>query len=98
LFFCQDEYGNQAAEMAVMKPECYVLKPQREGGGNNVYGEKVREVLLSMNNSLERTSWILMERIVPPIQKGYMIRPGGSEVPQMVDLVSELGIFGVIIG
>lgn len=98
LFFCQDEDGNRAAEMAIMKPECYVLKPQREGGGNNVYGEKVREVLQSMTDSQERTAWILMERIIPPVQKGYMIRPGGPEVPQLVDLVSELGIFGVIIG
>ncbi|PNF30929.1 Glutathione synthetase [Cryptotermes secundus] len=93
-----DEDGNRAAEMAIMKPECYVLKPQREGGGNNVYGEKVREVLQSMTDSQERTAWILMERIIPPVQKGYMIRPGGPEVPQLVDLVSELGIFGVIIG
>lgn len=98
LFFCQDEDGNRAAEMAIMKPECYVLKPQREGGGNNVYGEKVREVLQSMTDSRDRTAWILMERIIPPVQKGYMIRPGGPEVPQMVDLVSELGIFGVVIG
>jgi len=93
-----DEDGSCAAEMAVMKPECFVLKPQREGGGNNVYGEKVREVLQSMTNSKEQTAWILMERIIPPVEKGYIIRPDGPEIPQIVDLVSELGIFGVVIG
>ncbi|XP_069676038.1 glutathione synthetase-like isoform X4 [Periplaneta americana] len=93
-----DEHGNKAAEMAIMNPDSYVLKPQREGGGNNVYGEKVSEVLQSMTDSSERTAWILMERIIPPIQKGYMIRPGGPSIPKLVDLVSELGIFGVIIG
>ncbi|XP_021934218.1 glutathione synthetase-like isoform X2 [Zootermopsis nevadensis] len=93
-----DEHGNRAANMAIMMPDGYVLKPQREGGGNNVYGEKIREVLQSMTDSPERTAWILMERIVPPVQKGYIIRPGGPKVPQMVNLVSELGIFGVIIG
>lgn len=98
MFICQDEHGNHAANLAIMKPEAYVLKPQREGGGNNVYGEKVRDVLQSMSDSPERTAWILMERIIPPVQKGYTIRPGGPKVPQMVDLVSELGIFGVIIG
>lgn len=27
--------------MAIQNPEKYVLKPQREGGGNNVYGKEV---------------------------------------------------------
>jgi len=93
-----DEDGSRAAEMAVMKPECFVLKPQREGGGNNVYGEKVREVLQSMTNPKDQTAWILMEHIIPPVEKGYVIRPDGPEVPQLMDLVSELGIFGVVIG
>ena len=30
--------------MAMEDPERFVLKPQREGGGNNVYGEEIREV------------------------------------------------------
>ena len=84
--------------MAIANPHHYVLKPQREGGGNNVYGEKVREVLQSMHDSEERNAWILMERITPPVQRGYMIRPGGPDTPDTVDLVSELGIFGVVIG
>lgn len=46
----------------------------------------------------ERSGWILMERIFPPISKGYMLRPGGTMPPTIVDLVSELGIFGAIIG
>lgn len=75
-----------------------MLKPQREGGGNNIYGLEVREAMLSMKDTKERSAWILMERINPPLTKGYMVRPGGPEVPPLVDLVSELGIFGVIIG
>lgn len=47
---------------------------------------------------IERSAWILMERIMPPISKGYMIRPGGPMPPPLVDLVSELGIFGAVIG
>lgn len=40
-----------------------------------------------------------MERIFPPITKGYMIRLGaGNQIPVICDLVSELGIFGAIIG
>ena len=48
--------------------------------------------------SEERSAWILMDRIHPPVTKGYMVRPGGPMPPLIVDLVSELGIFGVIIG
>lgn len=47
---------------------------------------------------IERSAWILMERILPPISKGYMVRPGVSSPPSIVDLVSELGIFGAVIG
>lgn len=39
-----------------------------------------------------------MERISPPISKSYMIRPGGLVPPPIVEMVSELGIFGAIIG
>jgi len=75
----------------------YVLKPQREGGGNNIYGADIPAALLGMTE-LERSAWVLMERIFPPISKGYMVRPGGPVIPEIVDLVSELGIFGAIIG
>ncbi|XP_017780714.1 PREDICTED: glutathione synthetase-like isoform X2 [Nicrophorus vespilloides] len=93
-----DEFGDQGVQMALDSPERFVLKPQREGGGNNVYGQNVREAVYKMKDSKERTAWILMERINPPVSKSYMIRPGGPEVPELVDLVSELGIFGLIIG
>lgn len=49
-------------------------------------------------SEVERSAWILMERIFPPISKGYMIRPSGPTPPPLVDLVSELGIFGAVIG
>jgi len=38
-----------------------------------------------------------MDRINPPLQKNYMIRPTLDE-PLYTDVVSELGIFGVVIG
>jgi len=93
-----DEAGDQAIQMALDNPERFVLKPQREGGGNNVYGTDIRDAILSMKDSKERTAWILMERIIPPISTGYMIRAGGPKVPTPIEMVSELGIFGVIIG
>ncbi|KAF9420490.1 hypothetical protein HW555_003240 [Spodoptera exigua] len=93
-----DENGERAVEMGLKDAEKFVLKPQREGGGHNVYGAEVREALQRMRHSRERAAYILMERILPPLVQGYVIRPGAAMPPPVVDLVSELGIFGVIIG
>ncbi|KAK9873866.1 hypothetical protein WA026_002223 [Henosepilachna vigintioctopunctata] len=93
-----DEFGNQAVQMALDDPERFILKPQREGGGNNIYGMDVRTAMLNMKDSKERSAWILMERIHPPLSKTYIVRPESEEVPDLVDVVSELGIYGVVIG
>lgn len=74
------------------------MKPQREGGGNNIYGADIRVALEKFSNSSERSAYILMERIQPPLCPGYIVRPGQSGLPLLSKLVSELGIFGVIIG
>lgn len=80
---------------AIDHPERYVLKPQREGGGNNLYGEALRSKLMQAQKStsgLEDVGdLILMERIMPPKHKAVMIRLGQAAV---VDTVSELGIYG----
>lgn len=89
--------GAEAVRLALANPSKYVLKPQREGGGNNVYDTDIPAALANMS-SLERSAWILMERIFPPISRGYMVRPDGPVRPEIVELISELGIFGVIIG
>ncbi|XP_076061733.1 glutathione synthetase-like isoform X3 [Oratosquilla oratoria] len=88
--------GDKAVEMAIEYPEKYVLKPQREGGGNNIYGEEIRTVLKRVQHSSEREAYILMDRIRPPILSNYVVRP--HEPVKLIDVVSELGIFGVIIG
>jgi hypothetical protein len=89
--------GNAGVEKALADPEKYVLKPQREGGGNNVYGSDIKQVILGMKDSEERSAWILMDRIQPPVQANYIVRPG-QPVLEPQDIVCELGIFGVVIG
>ncbi|XP_049517261.1 glutathione synthetase-like isoform X3 [Dermacentor silvarum] len=88
--------GHKAAEEAIAKPHNYVLKPQREGGGNNVYGDDVRHKLQAMGRTKEREGYILMDLIQPPITKNYIVRPGGEV--SVCNVNSELGIFGVILG
>jgi len=90
------EAGDRAVKMAIDNPDKFVLKPQREGGGNNVYGEEIRQVLEKIKDSSEREAYILMDKIQPPLQNNYVVRP--REPVKMVETVSELGIFGVCIG
>ncbi|XP_051161209.1 glutathione synthetase-like [Leptopilina boulardi] len=92
-----DENGEKAVAKGISEPRKYVLKPQREGGGNNFYDDNVREQLEKFKDSKERSGWILMDRIFPPLLKNYIIRAGNEEnKPQ--DVICELGIYGVIIG
>ncbi|KAH7961477.1 hypothetical protein HPB52_009320 [Rhipicephalus sanguineus] len=88
--------GHKAAEEAIANPRNYVLKPQREGGGNNVYGDDVRNKLQALGRTKEREGYILMDLIQPPITTNYIVRLG-DEVSKC-NVVSELGIFGVILG
>jgi len=50
-------------------------------------------------NSKERSAWILMDKINPPTQQNYLIRPNQSNAQNstLCDVVSELGIFGTIL-
>ena len=77
-------------------PTKFVVKPQREGGGNNVYGEDIVPFLKSIENSSERDAYIMMDRIHPPTTENYMVRPHSPT--KRVKVISELGIFGYIIG
>jgi glutathione synthase len=62
-----------AISKAIEDPSKYVIKPQKEGGGNNFFGEHVREMLLSRNQE-HLKQFLLMERIFPPDVKAYMLR------------------------
>jgi len=93
----KSDKGDKAYEMAMKNPSRFVVKPQREGGGNNVYGDDIVPFLEKIRNSSERDAYILMDRIYPPKTTNYMVRPGWKE-PKMTEVISELGIFGYIIG
>ena len=81
-----------AFEAAIERPERFVLKPQREGGGFNFYGEAIKRALLGMNAS-ERDAFVLMERLHPAARVADGLRAGQS---WRGSVVSELGHFGVL--
>ncbi|KAM9899850.1 hypothetical protein OXX69_009321 [Metschnikowia pulcherrima] len=87
------EEGKIAKKLAFESPEKFVLKPQREGGGNNVYKQKIPDFLKSLDEK-EWGAYILMELINPPTHKNTILR--NNELYKE-DIVSELGIFGNII-
>ncbi|XP_075702846.1 glutathione synthetase isoform X2 [Rhinoderma darwinii] len=89
------EEGDQTVKIALENPEQYVLKPQREGGGNNIYGHEIKEVLERVKNSKERTSYILMDKIKPQPVTNCLLRANGKV--QVSECISELGMFGVYV-
>ena len=90
----KEEFGVRKAREEALS---LVLKPQREGGGNNVYKESIPAFLESLPPS-ERQAWIAMQLIHPPDTGNYLIRAGAtdsqSQMPIKAETVSELGIFG----
>lgn len=89
----EGEEGDKNVQMALADPERFVLKPQREGGGNNTYGTAVRDSLLRLSPS-ERSAYILMDRIRPTHHETSIMR--NQEITQ-INAVSELGIYGTIL-
>ncbi|KAF1940928.1 glutathione synthetase large chain [Clathrospora elynae] len=87
------EAGNEARKLATDPSSAtkYVLKPQREGGGNNVYRKAIPPFL----EKLPETHWpayILMEMIEPPPLENAIFRNGEL---QRGGVICELGVYGV---
>uniref|UniRef100_A0A061S7Y8 Glutathione synthetase n=1 Tax=Tetraselmis sp. GSL018 TaxID=582737 RepID=A0A061S7Y8_9CHLO len=78
-------------EDAIRRPSAYVLKPQREGGGNNLYDEDLATKLKTWKGL---SAYILMQRILPPVNRSVLIR-NGSWVEN--NTLQELGVYGTFI-
>ncbi|KAI9374925.1 hypothetical protein BJX61DRAFT_495978 [Aspergillus egyptiacus] len=75
--------------------ENHVLKPQREGGGNNIYKSAIPDFLRSIPEN-EWKRWILMELITPPATaKNIALRSDGEVLGGGV--IGELGVYGTIL-
>lgn len=91
-----NEGGDKVIERALKTPERFVLKPNREGGGNNLYNGELVKKLEYLRNQRNREEWILMDKICSPLQKNYMIKHNMDL--ELEETACELGIFGVILG
>ncbi|KAK2851026.1 hypothetical protein Q5P01_007302 [Channa striata] len=87
--------GDQTVAMALAAPDQFVLKPEREGGGNNFYGSEICQVLEGVKDSTERMAYILMDKIEPKPVKNYLLK---RDAPlQITNCLSELGTFGAYV-
>lgn len=85
--------GKEAKRLATDSSSAarFVLKPQREGGGNNIYRKAIPPFL----EKLAETQWpayILMEMIEPPPLRNAIVRNG---VLERGGVICELGVYGV---
>lgn len=88
------EEGKLGKQLAFEKSENFVLKPQREGGGNNIYKNDIPKFLKELNEE-EWQGYILMELINPPIFKDSVIFRNGELIKE--GIISELGIFSCLL-
>ena len=73
------------------------MKPQKEGGGNNFFDSDIppllEELLANPQNAGELRTYLLMERIRPPIGKFACLRAGKMSI---CDGLSEMSVFSVV--
>jgi glutathione synthase len=82
-----------AWQAAMSEPRHWVLKPQREGGGNNLFDLELVQAL-RRSTVRERQAYILMERILPISHPAWLVREGTAEEAMCV---SEIGRFGTLL-
>ena len=100
--------GVEAMRLAKEESDRFVLKPQREGGGNNIYKSAIPTALAEMdardqeragrhpNEEVvrEREGYILMELIRPPVGVENVLVRAGDGKGVRTEIISELGIYG----
>ena len=87
--------ATQAVSEAIHDGSCWVLKPQREGGGNNLYGEELSKFLDKYQDSDTLGGYVLMQRIFPRLASTVFFRNGEAEISSSI---SELGVYGTFVG
>ncbi|KAF0896836.1 hypothetical protein E2562_028133 [Oryza meyeriana var. granulata] len=85
--------NEEIVKTAIEKPDLFVLKPQREGGGNNIYGHDLQETLVRLQKEQGEAlaAYILMQRIFPRASLTHLVQ-GGVCFEDLT--ISELGIYG----
>ncbi|KAI6661245.1 Glutathione synthetase [Oopsacas minuta] len=95
---CNSPEGDQMAKDGITHPDLWVLKPQREGGGNNYFGQELVDMLKRLEGKEERGAYILMERLRAPLTPNYLISPRhNKDCLELTNTIQEIGVFGFYI-
>jgi len=85
------EGGISASDLAAKNPNYFVVKPQREGGGNNFFGGDIKK-LISKINEKELNNYVLMEKILPTTHSAILVVSNNAELQSCI---SEIGRYGI---
>ena len=81
----------------MVNPHEFVLKPQKEGGGNNFFDDELREKLVQAKAANGRdpalSTYLIMERINPPMISALLLRNGAVE---HISTMSEFGFYSIV--
>ena len=75
----------------------YIVKPQKEGGGNNYYNEEILKLLPQEGSgeiTQELKNSIIMERINPPETETLILHENKLKI---VNTISEISVYGIIL-
>lgn len=89
------ELAAQAMADAMADGKDWVLKPQREGGGNNYYNQELSAFLREHQGQPMLSGYVLMQRIFPQQATTAFYRQGKTLIDSSI---SELGIYGAYLG
>lgn len=95
--------GEKGFQIGLSNAKNLVLKPQREGGGHNIFGNDIAPFLNQQVSQEERSQYILMELINSPKEKNWLllhddnVSDDKSRLYNYDELVSELGIYGSVL-
>ena len=56
----------------------------------------MKSLFQDIGSTSEREAYILMDRVNPPTQVGFILRPDAVSVEKL-PLISELGVFGIYV-
>ena len=79
-----------------LEPEKYILKPMREGGGNNITGNKLKELIPEENSELcdLLKNSVIVDKIESYQHEGLILR---NENIKIQNSISEYSIYGIIL-
>lgn len=84
---------NDILEKLEKQSDNYLIKPMKEGGGNNYNYDEVRKIAERKDLDILHKS-IIMERIFPPVSINYVLK--GNTVVQE-NVITEVGIYSYIL-